>query len=154
MADDLRHWLLMFRPETYELVKTHLTIGVLAKDCERFSKLRLGDRVIVYVSRARILDAYGRVASGPFTASDPIFGDKSGRYVHRARIQLDLTGLARDGKKLLYGVSVFEKGLTTTPANALLCSGGFVEITAADYDWLVGCMEGRIQPEWEHAPAE
>lgn len=145
-----RHWLLMFRPETYELVKTHKTIGVLGGHRERFSAVRRGDLFVAYVSRVRALDGYGEVTGNPFVGAEPIFGPKSERYSQRARIEFAKTGLARDAKRLLYGVSPFEKGLTTSPSNLLMCSGGFIEITKDDHEWLVGCMEGRIQPEWEN----
>lgn len=146
----MRHWLLMFRPETYELVKGHKTIGVVTGHRARFEALAPGDGVVVYVSRVQQLDAYGHVVGKPFHGIDPIFGPKSERYAHRARIELDRVGLARDAKQLLYGISPFAK-LSTTPTNKLLCSGGFLEITLEDYDWLVGCMERRIQPPWEGA---
>lgn len=146
-----RHWLLMFRPETYDLVKGHKTIGVLSGQRARFDLLSPDDKFVVYVSRARQLDAYGVVRSKPFLGREPIFGPKSERYEHRAKIDFLKTGLARDGKALLYGISVFGQGLTTAPTNVLFCSGGFLEITREDYEWLVGCMEGRIKPEWENA---
>lgn len=60
-----RQWLLMFRPETYELVKQHQVIGVITGHRERFSRVRPGDRVVVYVSQRQELDAYGQITSNP-----------------------------------------------------------------------------------------
>lgn len=144
-----RFWLLMFRPETYEFVKGHGTIGVLKRDKARFALIRPGDRVVAYVSRVRKLDAYGQVASLPFVGTEPIFGPKSERYTERARVEFARIGLQRDATQLLYGVTALENS-STTPVNRLLCAGGFIEITSEDYDWLVGCMEGRIKPQWEN----
>lgn len=146
-----RQWLLMFRPDTYERVKQHQTIGVLTGHRERFSRVRPGDRFVVYVSQVQQLDACGQITSAPFVASEPIFGPKSERYTQRARVEFTRTGLTRNAKQLLYGVTALETN-ATTPANKLLCSGGFIEITAEDYEWLVGCMEGRIKPQWENLP--
>lgn len=145
-----RFWLLMFRPETYEHVKGHGTIGVLKRDKARFAQVCPGDRVVAYVSRLRELDAYGVVTTAPFVGHDPIFGPKSERYTERAQVEFTRTGLRRNATKLLYGVTALEN-TSTTPVNKLLCSGGFIEITSEDYEWLVGCMEGRIKPQWEDA---
>lgn len=144
-----RDWLLTFRPETYEGVKAHGTIGVLSSQGTRFAELGPGDRFVAYVSRVQQLDAYGEVTSETFLDNSTIFGAGSGKYVHRARVRFARTGLARNAKQLLYGVSVFQGGLKTTPANLLFCNGGFMTIKPEDYDWLVGCMEGRIKPTWE-----
>lgn len=141
----------MFRPETYELVKEHQVIGVITGHRERFSRVRPGDRVVVYVSQRQELDAYGQITSNPFVATEPIFGPRSARHTQRARIELTRTELKRTAKQLPYGVTALESP-STTPANWFLCSGGFIEITAEDHDWLVGCMEGRIKPKWEDAP--
>jgi hypothetical protein len=147
------HWLFMFRPETYELVKKHETLGVLKSHRARFSTLAPSDRFVSYVSRLQILDGHGVVESSPFESTESIFGDRSERYPHRAKVSFVETGLGRDGSKLLYGLSAFQEGLNTTPANTVLCKGGFLEITQEDYEWLVGCMRGTIQPEWEQQDA-
>lgn len=143
----------MFRPETYACVQEHKTIGVTANHQARFREIADGDRFVAYVSRSRLLDAYGTVTGGVFEGQQRIFGDKSKNYLYRAPVAFTETGLARDGSKLLYGLSEFESGLTTSPGNFLFCKGGFLRITEADYDWLVGCMRGEIHPEWEHADA-
>lgn len=146
-----RHWLLMFHPDTYKLVQQHHTIGVLGRYKQRFHEVTRGDPFVVYVSRQQCFDAYGKIESDAFQDTKPIFGPRSERYVWRRTVKLQKTGFARDGRKLLYGVSVFKGTLTTTPANMVNCCGGFLAISEEDYTWLVDCMEGRVQPEWEHA---
>lgn len=148
-----RYWLLMFRPETYELVKKHGVIGVVKGHAVRFAEVLPGDHFVVYVSRLGQFQAHGLVQSSSYTDTTPIFGPASERYCLRARVTFSETGFQRDGRQLLYGLSVFGKALTTAPTNLLFCSGGFMEITSEDFDWLLGCMTGRIQPKWEGTEA-
>jgi hypothetical protein len=146
----VNHWLFQFRPETYELVQEHGTLGVLNGHRKRFAEVKPGDAFVAYVSRVQLLDGHGVIDSEAFEAVDPIFGSGSEKYRQRARVTFLDSGLARAGGKLLYGLSEFQGAMKTTPANAIFCKGGFLKITEEDYAWLLGCMEGYIQPEWEH----
>lgn len=145
----MNFWLFMFRPETYECVRGHQVVGVLPTQGERFGEVAEGDPFVVYVSRSRLLDAHGVVVGAPFHDTSPVFGPGSEKYAFRAAVRLEGTGLSRDASKLLYGLSAFESGLSTSPANYIFCRGGFLKITGEDYHWLLGCMKGEIQPKWE-----
>ena len=131
----MTHWLLMFRPETYEKVKEHGLIGVNGNHGKRIQLLRPGDKFVAYVSRKRVLDAHGEITSESFVDDAPVFGEGT-FYPYRARVRFDGTGAAVDAKELLWGLKEFEEGAKTTPSNLLLCRGGFMAITEGDYRWL------------------
>ncbi len=42
----MRYWIFMFRPDTYEKVKEHQTIGVCDSVRKRFAQVQKGDRFI------------------------------------------------------------------------------------------------------------
>lgn len=139
----MTHWILMFRPETYAAAKEHGMIGVLNMHRRRFLDVAAGDRFVAYISRDRILDAYGEIVSGPFQEVSEV---PSGwrRYTERARVRFDETGAHIDARELLWGLSVFSGGIKTTPWNLLMCKGGFMEIPAKDYHWLRDVVADRV----------
>lgn len=49
----MKNWLLMFRPEAYEVVKEAGLIGVLHMHRRRFAELADGDRFLAYISKIR-----------------------------------------------------------------------------------------------------
>lgn len=142
----MNYWILMFRPETYELVKRHQTIGVLEAQQRRFSQMKSGDRFVAYVSRERLLDGHGELTSDPFIETTPIFG--AGQvYPRRCRVKFLETGGAKDAREILWGLSKFqEMPMKTTPTNYLKCYGGFMELTKKDYDWLLEVIRGTWSP--------
>ncbi len=146
----MKHWIVMFKPETYEVVKDKGVIGVHDMHRRRFQELSPGDKFVAYVSRQMVLDAHGEVMSEPFLDVEPIWGRRQ-LYPNRARVRFDFTGGAQPGKEALWGLSACsdtEKPMRTSPQNLINCKGGFMEITEADYRWLVEVVEGR----WEGWP--
>lgn len=138
----MKHWIVMFRPETYALAREHGLMGALNMHYRRFAEIKTGDRFVAYISRDRLLDAHGVVTSEPFQeVSDVPKGWI--RYTERVRIRFDATGAAVDARDLLWGLSACEKGIATVPANLLFCKGGFMEITPLDYEWLTGVLKGE-----------
>lgn len=138
----MKHWIVMFRPETYALAREHGLMGALNMHHKRFAEIHAGDRFIAYISRDRLLDAHGEITSEPFQeASDVPKGWV--RYTERVRVRFDGTGAGVDARELLWGLSAFENGLTTSPANLIFCKGGFMEITATDHEWLRGVLAGK-----------
>ena len=141
----MRHWILMFKPDTYKVVQKAGVVGVLTNHEKRFSVIAPGDRFITYVSRDRILDGHGEVLSEPFLDVSAI-GKGWEYYPYRARVRLDQVGAARDARELLWGISVFQGGIRTSPGNLLFCKGGFMEITEADYSWASSVLDGTWVP--------
>lgn len=138
----MRNWLLAFRPDTYEKVKSHQTIGVLKNHRKRFSELAAEDRFVVYLTQKRFLDGHGQIDGQPFEDSKPIFGEGQ-VYPHRCRVRFLETGAATPAGDTLWFLDVFKDLDNTEPTNMLLCRGGFVEITDRDYDYLRGLMSGQ-----------
>lgn len=135
-------WLFMFRPDTYEQVKHHGTVGVRDDAARRFAKVRAGDRFVAYVSRLKLLDGYGEVTSDPFEDDRMIFSAEQ-VYRHRCKVRFDAEGAAVLAGDTLWGLETFSTLQTTSPTNLLFCKGGFIEITAVDYDDLVKMIVGR-----------
>jgi len=136
----MRHWILMFRPETYAVAQEQGTMGVLHQHRRRFAVMAPGDRFVTYVSRKRVLDGHGELRSDPFLDATPI-GEGWAHYPQRCRIRFDQVGGEIDAKELLWGLSACKEGMKTTPSNLLFCKGGFMEITEEDYRWLRGLLD-------------
>jgi len=141
----VKHWLMMFRPETYADVKAHGTIGVRAGVRKLLDALSVGDRFVAYLSRVQQLDGTGTVAGAPFVDHTPIFaGDKP--YEHRCKVSFDTSGHAQPVGDTLWTLSCFPSEMKTTPTNYALCKGGIVAISAADFELLVRVMKGDEAP--------
>jgi hypothetical protein len=69
----VKHWLLMFNPETYEVVKERGVIGVLHMHRRRFGELADGDKFIAYVSRQQVLDGHGTIVGRPYEVIEPLW---------------------------------------------------------------------------------
>jgi len=140
-----RYWLLNFRPETYEIVKSAGTIGVLDCHRRRFAAMAEGDLFVVYVSRQRVFDGHGRIAGAPFADTTPLFG--AGKlYPWRAPVTFSQTGRALPGDDLLWGLSVWPDPMKTSPTNYLFCYGGFMEITETDYKAVLDALSAGAGP--------
>ncbi len=138
----MKHWIVMFRPETYAAAREHGMMAVLHNHRRRFAEIAPGDRFVAYISRQRVLDAHGEVASAPY---QEVADQPKGwvRYTERARIRFDQMDAGIDARELLWGLSVCDEGIKTEPTNLLFCKGGFMEIPQADYDWLRAVLAGR-----------
>jgi hypothetical protein len=136
----MRYWILMFRPETYEVARKHGLFGVLSSHQTRFNLIAEGDRFITYISRERLLDGHGIVTSAPYVDDEKI-APKWEFYPIRARARFEAIGCARDAKKALWGLSMCDQPMKTEPTNYLFCMGGFMEIPQHDYEWLRQVMD-------------
>ncbi len=84
-------WLFMFRPDTYEQVQKHDTVGVRDGVKQRFATLKPKDKFVSYISRIQKLDGYGEIASLPFIDDTLIFStDKV--YQHRCKVKFKKKG--------------------------------------------------------------
>lgn len=139
----MKHWIVMFRPETYTVAQQYGMMAVLHNHRRRFAAVAAGDRFVVYVSRKRLLDAHGIVVEPPF---EELSEEPPGwlRYTQRAVIRFEETGLGIDARELLWGLSVCNEELKTEPTNLLFCRGGFLEIPESDYEWLRSIMSGEV----------
>jgi hypothetical protein len=137
----MRYWLFMFRPDTYEKVKEHGTVGVRESVRKRFAEVRKGDRFVVYVSRAKLLDGYGEITSDPFEDDLMIFSEDK-VYPWRCRVAFDNVDAEVPAGDELWGLAPFEGLKTTTPTNMIFCKGGFVEISKNDYERVVELTRG------------
>jgi len=136
----MKHWILMFRPETYAVAQEHGTMGVLHQHRRRFAEMAPGDRFVTYVSRKRVLDGRGTLTSAPFVDVTAI-GEGWAHYPQRCNVRFDQVDAGIDAKELLWGLSACQEGMKTTPSNLLFCKGGFMEITQQDYEWLTGLLD-------------
>lgn len=144
----MTNWLLMFRPDTYEIVQAKGVIGALYMDRRRFGELREWDRVIAYVSKEQIIDGYGRLTSGPYEDPAPLFPG-NGPYPERCRVAFEQVGARMPGADLLWKLDVWAaraEPLKTTPWNMLYCYGGFMKIPDSDYDRMVSLIDGARSP--------
>ena len=137
----MKHWIVMFRPETYAAAQEYGMMGVRHNHRRRFAAVAEGDRFVAYISRQRLLDAHGVVTSDGFeqVAEEPPGWD---RYTQRARVRFEETGFEIDAREVLWGLSVWGDSMTTLPTNMLFCKGGFMEIAVSDYKWLRAVLRG------------
>lgn len=130
----------MFRPDTYEGVKTHQTVGVRHSARERFKKIQNGDKFAAYIAKSKIFDGYGEITSNPFEDNTLIFSEHQ-IYEHRCRVQFNAHGKAAKIGDVMWHLSPFLTLETTTPVNMIFCYGGFMPISEMDYQTLVAHME-------------
>lgn len=145
----MKHWLFMFRPETFRIVLENSTLGVrdAAHVVRRFREIESGDRLVSYISRNIVFDGYGAVTSEPFFDGFPMFGE-AGKYPHRVRVSFDRTAAAKPAGNVLWALSPFRRRMETSPANLLTCWGGFCEISEKEYADLVVWMDGPADTPW------
>jgi hypothetical protein len=137
----MNYWILMFRPQTYEQVQEKGTIGVRGVHAKRFVRLQPGDRFIAYISRVRELDSHGEIVGEPYVDIEPLFPEWT-YYSQRCAVKFESMGAHVDAKELLWGLSIFGEDMKTSPANMLLCKGGFMQITEEDYKWVRSVLDG------------
>lgn len=142
----MRHWLLMFKPETYEIVKDRGVIGVLHMHRRRFADLADGDRFVAYVSRRQVLDGHGTIVGRPYQDVEKLYPGNE-LYPERCRVAFEQVGAGVPAAQLLWDLDAWkarEKPLTTQPWNMLFCYGGFMAVPESDYRRLVGVIrDGR-----------
>ncbi len=142
----MRNWLLTFRPDTYEKVKAHQTIGVLKNHRMRFAEFTPGDRFVAYITQQRCFDSHGLIDGKPFEDCSPIFGEGQ-LYPQRCRVKFNQTGAAAAAGDTLWFLDVFKDLDNTEPTNLIRCKGGFIEVSDRDYDYLRGLMSGAEKPQ-------
>jgi len=138
----VRHWLIMFRPETYQTVRDHSVIGVRMDHRKRFALISSGDLFVAYISRRGLLDGYGRIVGNIREDDTPLFGADTS-YPLRCDVEFDRANLATPVGELLWHLDQWNqmgKELRTHPANMLFCYGGFMEIQPSDYRHLRSAM--------------
>lgn len=141
----MRHWLFMFRPDTYAIVTKQGVVGIRHEHRRRFAGIAKGDRFVALVSKKGLLDGHGSVASDPFEDEAPTFGPDVD-YPHRCRVAFAKVGAALPVGTHLWDLDAWKsrpKGVPDHPANILFCYGGFMEIPASDYERLVKAIGPR-----------
>lgn len=142
----MNHWLMMFKPETYEVVKERGLVGVRHMHRRRFAEVGEGDRVIAYVSKRMVLDAVGRITRGPFTDLTAVFPGRE-LYPLRAGVAFERVGADVPARELLWDLDVWaERGepLRTQPWNMLYCYGGFMKVPVSDFERMRGLIESGL----------
>lgn len=138
----MTNWLLMFKPDTFEVVKDLGVIGVLHMHRRRFAALTEGDRFVAYLSRRQVLAGYGVIASAPFQEVEPIFPGRE-RYPQRCRVTFQRVCAGVPAGDALWELDAWkerETSLRTQPWNMLFCYGGFMEIPDSDFERLRGMI--------------
>ena len=148
----MKHWILMFRPDTYEQVKEKNTTGVLKNHRNRFAELAPGDKFIAYVSRVRELASYGEIAGEPYVDEVPLFPNWD-RYPHRCAISVHRTGAHLPANELLFrGLHVADALASRIPIakgnlislhvlNAIIGEGDAMGVAAKIFQRLFGPSE-------------
>jgi len=131
----VNHWLFLFRPDTFEKVKKHQTLGVREAHKKRFAELKKGDCFVCYISQVKRFCGYGTLVSDPFEEDTLIFADDQ-VYPWRCKVKFEDTNKVKEGLESFWGLAPFEK--SASPANLLMCHGGFMKLTPKDFEWLVG----------------
>lgn len=141
----MKSWLLMFRPDTYEVVKERGVVGVLHQHRKRFVEISTGDRFVAYISRKRVIDGHGQFTDDPYQDVSKIWSTRE-RYPERCPVSFQQTGAEVDARDLLWHLSCWPEPMKTSPSNYLFCKGGFLEISDADHDMLVSVLNGAEPP--------
>lgn len=137
----MKHWIILFTPETYEVVKAKSLIGVRANVWKSFSEnMKVGDRFIAYVSKKMTFDGFGAITGeATFEEDKPFHEDKW--FPCRRKVKFEKTSLDKSSRDLFQGIAPFNEA-NTGPGNYMMCKGGFVEISKKDFDWLFAKIIG------------
>lgn len=131
----MKQWIILFTPETYDVVKAKSLIGVRSNVWKSFSEnMKPGDRFIAYVSKKMTFDGFGTIAGDAVFEDTKIFHEEKW-FPCRRKVKFEKTGLEKPSGDLFQGVAPFNE-VGTGPGNYLMCKGGFVEISKKDFDWL------------------
>jgi len=131
----MKYWLILFTPETYEVVKEKALIGVRSNVWKAFSEnMKPGDRFISYISKKMMFDGFGTIA-GDTVFEDTVIFHEEKCFPCRRKVTFEKTGIGKPSGDLFHGVAPFNE-VGTAPGNYLMCKGGFVEISKKDFDWL------------------
>ncbi|MDP2364157.1 MAG: hypothetical protein Q8M94_10350 [Ignavibacteria bacterium] len=132
----MKHWIILFTPETFEAVKRLHTIGVRGNVWKSFSeKMGKGDRFIGYISKKMLFDSFGVIDSEPIYEEKAVFpGDKL--FPCRRKVKFEKINLNKPSGNLFSGIAPFNE-VPTGPGNYLMVKGGFVEISEKDFNWLL-----------------
>ena len=137
---------MMFRPETYEDVRSHGTIGVCSGARKILHEPSAGDSLVAHVSRLQHRDGVGTITGKPFVDDTAILsGDKV--YEERRTVDFDETGFPQPVGDTLWSVSCFSSETKTTPTNYVFCKGGIVELAEENSLLLVRVMKGDEPPK-------
>ncbi|MBF0502322.1 MAG: EVE domain-containing protein [Candidatus Riflebacteria bacterium] len=131
----MKHWIILFTPETYEVVKEKSLIGVRSNVWKSFSEnMKVGDRFISYVSKKMTFDGFGTIAGEATFEETQIFHEDKW-FPCRRKVKFEKTGLNSPSGELFHDIAPFNEA-NTGPGNYLMCKGGFVEVSKKDFDWL------------------
>lgn len=132
----MKHWVILFTPETYDVVKQKSLIGVRANVWKSFSEnMKVGDRFISYVSKKMTFDGFGTIAAEAVFEETKFFHEDKW-FPCRRKVKFEKTGLGKPSGDLFQGIAPFNE-VGTGPGNYLMCKGGFIEISKKDFDWLL-----------------
>lgn len=138
----MSNWVIGFTPETYTVVKRKSMIGVRKDVWKRFSdEMRVGDKFIGYISKLVIFDSIGTIQSDATFEEDFAFHPDKW-YPGRRKVSFEKVGLAVQARDLFMGIQPFNE-INTVPGNYIMCKGGFVKISATDFNWLLGKIEKK-----------
>lgn len=137
----MKHWIILFTPETYELVKEKSMIGVRANVWKSFSEnMKPGDRFVAYISKKTIFDGCGTIAGEAVFEESKMFHEDKW-FPCRRPVKFEKTGLKKPSQELFFGIEPFNE-LNTAPGNYLMLKGGFVEVSQKDFNWLMAEIRG------------
>lgn len=131
---------LMFKPDTYEIVREPGVIGVLNMHRRRFGDL--ADRFVAYLSRRQVLDGQGTIVGQAYQDLEKLFPGNE-LCPERCRVAFERAGAGVPAADLLWKLDVWnarEKPLTTQPWTMLFCYGGFMQVPESDGRRLVELM--------------
>ncbi len=136
----MKHWIILFTPETYEVVKAKALIGVRSNVWKSFSEnMQAGDRFITYISKKMAFDGFGTITGEATFEETKVFHDEHW-FPCRRKVKFEKVGLNKPSGDLFHGVAPFNEA-NTGPGNYLMCKGGFVEVSKKDFDWLLGQIQ-------------
>ena len=95
----------------------------------------IGDRFISYVSQDIKFDGWGTITDEATFEERKVFHDDKW-FPCRRKVKFEKICLNKSTGDLFHGVAPFNE-VNTGPGNYLMCKGGFVEISAKDFDWLL-----------------
>ena len=131
----MKYWIILFTPETYEVVKVKSLIGVRSNAWKSFSQnMKPGDLFISYISKKMIFDGFGTIVGDAVFEDTKIFHEDKW-FPCRRKVKFEKTGLGKPSGALFHGVAPFNE-VGTGPGNYLMCKGGFVEVSKKDFDFL------------------
>jgi len=133
------NYLLVCTPESYEVTRHTGVVGYyddLVNKCPEFKNAKVGEKIFIYVSKKKIIEAVGEITKSYYFDNSMIYGtDKNYVYPHRIGLKFLKENIGLDFKELISRLELIRDKSGRVVYSAYLVRT-FIPLSKADGDLL------------------